>query len=214
MKKFDAFANVDEVYQRLITAGKLDMVLKGLKQNERTAVLIDANNLICALEAQGVRIDYGRLKDLFSTRCDLVTMNMFIATSEGRVDQKKWLDILQDEYGYRVISKNIRTYDDFGQKGNMDVEITISAMKLMSSVEHVVLITGDRDFIPLVSELRNNGRRVSVVGSLQGSVKYTSRDLTNAANHFFDLKDLLPYITSPAYGEPANTDTVKEAVCR
>lgn len=194
MTKFDAFAQIDDVYARIIDQGKLTASLRGLKRGEKTAVLIDANNLICALEARGIRIDYGKLKDIFDNRCDLVTINMYIAIAENRPEQKKWLDILRDIHGYCVKSKYIRVYEDHGQKGNVDVELTISAMKLHPSIEHVVMITGDCDFIPLVSELRDQGRRVSIVGSLSGDTRHTSKDLTNAANHFFDLEDILPYL--------------------
>jgi len=194
MTQFNAFEHVGDVYLRVIEQGKLTTILRGLQLGEKTVVIIDANNLICALEARGIRIDYGKLKRIFDDRCDLISMHMCIAITEGRPEQKKWLDVLREQYGYQIRSKYIRVYDDHSQKGNMDVEITIDAMKVHPSVEHVVLITGDSDFIPLVTELRNQGRRVSVVGSLQGDARYTSKELTYAANHFYDLVDLIPHL--------------------
>ena len=52
-------------------------------------------------------------------------------------------------------------------KGNMDIELTVDAMRLVEQLDHVVLFTGDGDFRALVAALQVHGRRVSVVSTPQ-----------------------------------------------
>ena len=52
-------------------------------------------------------------------------------------------------------------------KGNMDIELTVDAMELSPHVDHVVLISLDGDFRPLVESLQRQGVRVSVVSTIR-----------------------------------------------
>ena len=47
-------------------------------------------------------------------------------------------------------------------KGNMDIELTVDAMRMADVVDHIVLFTGDGDFRALVAALQLKGKRVSV----------------------------------------------------
>ena len=78
-----------------------------------------------------------------------------------------WLDY----NGYAMVTKPTKSFTDaLGHrrvKGNMDIELTVDAMRLVEHLDHVVLFTGDGDFRALVGALQMRGRRVSVVSTLQ-----------------------------------------------
>jgi uncharacterized LabA/DUF88 family protein len=72
----------------------------------------------------------------------------------------------------------------------MDIELTVDAMRLVESLDHVVIFTGDGDFRALVGALQMRGRRVSVVSTLQTQPPMVADELRRQADQFIDLADL------------------------
>jgi uncharacterized LabA/DUF88 family protein len=75
-------------------------------------------------------------------------------------------------------------------KGNMDIELTVDAMRLVDRLDHIVLFTGDGDFRALVAALQQSGRRVSVISTLQTQPPMVADELRRQADQFIDLADL------------------------
>jgi len=70
------------------------------------------------------------------------------------------------------------------KKGDWDVGITVDAIRLgESSVDSLVLGTGDGDFVPLVEYLKNRGRQVEVIAFGRS----TSAKLKEVADEFIDM---------------------------
>lgn len=75
-------------------------------------------------------------------------------------------------------------------KNSVDLHLCIDVMKSLfnlRTLETFILLTGDRDFIPLVNVLKQHGKRVVVIG-VQGS---TSAHLAQAADEFIYYHDLI-----------------------
>jgi uncharacterized LabA/DUF88 family protein len=75
-------------------------------------------------------------------------------------------------------------------KGNMDIELTVDAMRLADSLDHIVLFSGDGDFKSLVAAVQQKGRRVSVVSTLQTQPPMVADELRRQSDQFIDLADL------------------------
>ena len=75
-------------------------------------------------------------------------------------------------------------------KGNMDIELTVDAMRLADNLDHIVLFSGDGDFRSLVAALQQKGKRVSVVSTLQTQPPMVADELRRQADQFIDLADL------------------------
>src|SRR5256886_13834899 len=140
--------------------------------NERLAIFIDGANLYATAKALGFDIDYKRLLALFRTKGRLVRALYYTALHDDQEYSSirplvDWLDY----NGYTMVTKPIKSFTDaLGHrkvKGNMDIELTVDAMRLVEDLDHVVLFTGDGDFRALVGDLQMRGRRVSVVSTLQ-----------------------------------------------
>jgi uncharacterized LabA/DUF88 family protein len=101
-----------------------------------------------------------------------------------------WLDY----NGYMMVTKPTKEFtDSFGRrkiKGNMDIELTVDAMRLVDRLDHIVLFTGDGDFRALVAALQSHGRRVSIVSTLQTQPPMVADELRRQADQFIDLADL------------------------
>src|SRR5450432_3228022 len=149
---------------------------------ERIGLFIDGSNLYSAARALGFDIDYKRLLDLFGAKGRLIRAFYYTALLDDQeyspirplVD---WLDY----NGYTMVTKPTKEYTDAAGrrkvKGNMDIELTVDAMRLVEHLDHVVLFTGDGDFRALVAALQMRGRRVSVVSTLQSQPPMVADEL-------------------------------------
>jgi uncharacterized LabA/DUF88 family protein len=140
--------------------------------NERLAIFIDGANLYATAKALGFDIDYKRLLALFRTKGRLVRALYYTALAEDQeyTSIRPLVDWL-DYNGYTMVTKPTKSFTDaFGHrkiKGNMDIELTVDAMRLVEHLDHVVLFTGDGDFRALVAAMQMRGRRITVVSTLQ-----------------------------------------------
>jgi uncharacterized LabA/DUF88 family protein len=162
---------------------------------ERIALFIDGANLYATAKALGFDIDYKRLLALFRGLGHLVRAQYYTALAEDQEYSSirplvDWLDY----NGYTMVTKPTKEFtDSFGRrkiKGNMDIELTVDAMRLVDHLDHVVLFTGDGDFRALVAALQLKGRRVSIVSTLQTQPPMVADELRRQADQFIDLAEL------------------------
>ncbi|NJN67388.1 MAG: NYN domain-containing protein [Chloroflexaceae bacterium] len=82
-------------------------------------------------------------------------------------------------------------------KNSVDMNLCIDAMKALfinANVEKFVLITGDRDFIPLVNSIRQQGKEVFIIG-IGGAA---SAHLAQSADEFIFYEQLIGKTPPPA----------------
>ncbi len=96
--------------------------------------------------------------------------------------------------GFKVIKKYVRRYTDeegnVTTKANADMDLAIDALLQARNLDKIILVTGDGDFIRLVTALQNMGCRVEVIG-----FHNVSHDLREAADAYlsgFLIPGLLP----------------------
>jgi uncharacterized LabA/DUF88 family protein len=164
-------------------------------EQERVAMFIDGANLYATARALGFDIDYKRLLEIFSGRCNLVRALYYTALVEDEeyspirplVD---WLDY----NGYTMVTKPTKEFTDAtGRrkvKGNMDIELAIDVMEMVDHLDHIVLFSGDGDFRRLVEAIQRRGRRVTVVSTLRSQPPMIADELRRQADLFIDLADL------------------------
>ena len=162
---------------------------------ERVALFIDGANLYATAKTLGFDIDYKRLLGLFRQKGQLVRALYYTALAEDQEYSSirpliDWLDY----NGYTMVTKPTKEFtDSMGRrkvKGNMDIELTVDAMKLAEQLDHIVIFTGDGDFRALVQALQEKGKRVSIVSTLQTQPPMVADELRRQADQFIDLADL------------------------
>lgn len=175
--------------------------------NERVALFIDGANLYATSKALGFDIDYKRLLAHFRQKGHLVRALYYTALAEDQEYSSirpliDWLDY----NGFTMITKPTKEFTDAtGRrkvKGNMDIELTVDAMRLAEHLDHIVLFSGDGDFRCLVAGLQQMGRRVSVVSTLQTQPPMVADELRRQSDQFIDLADLESQIGRDAGGRP------------
>jgi len=165
---------------------------------ERIALFIDGANLHPAAHALGFDIDYRRLLALFRESGQLLRALYYttlIEQPEGS-SLRPLLDWLEYN-GFTVITKNVKAFADLSGRrkvnGNMHIELAIDALRLASTLDHIVLFSGDGDFRSLVESLQRMGKRVSVVSTLDPPM--IADELRRQADQFIDLSTLKPNIS-------------------
>jgi hypothetical protein len=103
------------------------------------------------------------------------------------------------DYGWKIIVKNVRRYtDEQGNtttKANADLDLAVDAMLQAENLDLILLVTGDGDFLQVVTALQNRGCRVELLG-----FENVSMQLQRQADAFyrgFLIPDLLPFPQEP-----------------
>jgi uncharacterized LabA/DUF88 family protein len=166
---------------------------------ERIALFIDGANLYASAKSLGFDIDYKRLLKEFQSKGRLLRAFYYTAL----VDDQEYSSIRPlvdwlDYNGYSVVTKPTKEFvDSTGRrkvKGNMDIELAVTAMEMADHIDNMVLFSGDGDFRSLVEAMQRKGVRVSVVSTVSTQPAMVADELRRQADEFVDLVSLMPRI--------------------
>ncbi|MGI9476314.1 MAG: NYN domain-containing protein [Hyphomicrobiaceae bacterium] len=186
---------------------------------ERIALFVDGANLYATAKTLGFDIDYKRLLGFFKNQGVLVRALYYTALAEEQEYSSirpliDWLDY----NGYTMVTKPTKEFtDSMGRrkvKGNMDIELAVDAMRLAPSLDHIVLFTGDGDFRALVAAIQEQGKRVSVVSTLQSQPPMVADELRRQADQFIDIASLEDAICRDAARPPAQRTALRDRPAR
>ena len=165
----------------------------------KTGIYVDAENIKMS---GGYGMRYDVLVDLAGLHNSvMLRANCYLA--EDRERTRKDAEYRQKVYfyhnilrqcGFKIIKKYVRRYHDedgnVTTKANADMDLAIDALLQARNLDRIILLTGDGDFIRLITALQNMGCRVEVIG-----FHNVSHDLREAADSFlsgFLIPGLLP----------------------
>lgn len=165
------------------------------KAGNKIALFIDGANLYATARTLGFDIDYKRLLLEFQSRGTLVRAFYYTAVIEDQEYSSirpliDWLDY----NGYTVVTKPTKEFVDASGrrkvKGNMDIELAVDAMELASSIDEMVLFSGDGDFRSLVEAVQRKGVRITVISTIASQPPMIADELRRQADVFTDLTQL------------------------
>src|SRR3989344_375397 len=151
-------------------------------KEQRVEVLIDVQNLYySARNLYGQKVNFGEvLKEGVAGRKFIRAFAYVVRTKTG--EEKPFFDALT-KLGIETRVRDLQEFYDGTKKADWDVGIVIDAIRTASSLDVIVLGSGDGDFIPLVEYLKNQGKRVEVMAF----GKTASSRLIESADEFIDL---------------------------
>ncbi|MCF7845459.1 MAG: NYN domain-containing protein [Candidatus Pacebacteria bacterium] len=151
-------------------------------KGQRVAVFLDVQNLYhSAKHLYNARVDFNKVINKAVSKRNLVrALAYVIRTKTG--EEKAFFEALT-KLGIETIVKDLQEFHGGFKKADWDVGLAIDAVKISPSVDAVVLVTGDGDFVPLVEYLKNNGKRVEVLGFERSA----SLKLKDSADEFINL---------------------------
>lgn len=164
----------------------------------RVHVFIDASNLWSVQKSMGRSLDYSKLLVAFGSIFNTSDIKVYYyaafpadGTREYSLDKlhsfftflAKGLKFIVRKKPLKQISVGSGATGTIQEKGNMDVEMTIDAVHLHDKYDTAVLMTGDSDFLALVSYLKSKGKKVFIFSSKNN----VSRELRTGGSGYFDL---------------------------
>src|SRR6056297_607141 len=175
------------------------------ESEERLALYVDHENVAIGARDIGYRFDPKPLLEALAERGRLITRRAYADWNLFRDDRRDMVDA-------NVELIEIPQRSDSVRKNAADIQMAVDAMELALTRDFVstfVIVSGDSDFTPLVSKLRELNKRVIGVG-LKGS---TSAMLPPACDEFifYDRLEGIPRRESKAKG-PSQGRSKKKAV--
>ncbi len=152
---------------------------------QRVAVLIDVQNMYhSAKNLYNARVNFKEvLRAAVGDRELVRAIGYVIRTESG--EEKTFLDALV-KMGIETRIKDLQVFAGGAKKADWDVGTAVDAVRLAhnGSVDAIVLVTGDGDFIPLVEYLtKAHGIQTEVMAFGRSA----SQKLQEAADDFIDL---------------------------
>lgn len=153
--------------------------------DQRVAVLIDVANLYhSAKHLYGARVNFSSVLQESVGPRKLIRAIAYVIRTEGG-EEKQFFEALRQQ-GIEIKAKDLQIFPGGMKKGDWDVGMALDAMGLARSVDAVVLVTGDGDFVPLVTYMKANAGVQVEVATFASSA---SGKLVEVADDFMDLSE-------------------------
>lgn len=164
------------------------MIIKPKEQ--RVIVLIDVQNLYySAKNLYRKKVNFERILDKAISGRKLIRAFAYVVRTKSG-EEKPFFEALT-KLGIETRVRDLQEFYGGQKKADWDVGIVIDAIRASTSVDVIVLCSGDGDFVSLVEYLKNQGKRVEIISFGQT----TSAKLKETADEFFDIgKDLKKFL--------------------
>ena len=157
------------------------MIIKHIGQ--RVAVLIDVQNLYhSARNIYDARVNFREILKIAVSGRNLIRAFAYVVSTKTG-EERPFFDALI-KLGIETRVRELQEFYGGMKKADWDVGITVDAIRISSSVDAVVLVSGDGDFLQLVEYLKNQGKRVEAIAF----GKSASSKLKESADEFIDLE--------------------------
>ncbi len=149
---------------------------------QRVAVFIDVQNMYhSARNLYNRRVNFREILRTAVAGRQLIRALAYVVRTESG-EEKPFFEALE-RVGIETREKDLQIFYGGMKKADWDVGMAIDAIRLANSVEVIVIVSGDGDFISLVEYLKNQGKQVEVIAY----GKSASSRLRETADDFVDL---------------------------
>jgi len=155
-------------------------------KDQRVGVFVDIQNLYhSAKHLYDARVNFGEVLKTAVGGRKLIRAIGYVVKSDTSAGEAAFFDALEKS-GIELRMKDLQIFPGGVKKADWDVGMAVDAIRLAPSLDVVVLVTGDGDFVPLIEYLRwGLGRQVEVASFGRS----TSGRLREATDIFINLED-------------------------
>ena len=159
-------------------------------KEQRVGIFVDVSNMYhSAKNLYKKRVDFKEiLKEAVAGR-KLIRAICYVIKTETE-EEAPFFEALSKQ-GFEIKMKDLQIFAGGAKKADWDVGITVDAIKMAEKLDVVILVTGDGDYVPLVSYLQNTkGCLVEVMAFHQTA----SSKLIEESDDFTDLSESRKYL--------------------
>jgi len=152
-------------------------------KEQRVGVFVDVQNMYhSAKNLYGAKVNFKEVLKTAVAGRKLIRAIGYVIKSQASEEQS-FFEALGKQ-GFEVKMKDLQIFLGGAKKGDWDVGIAVDAIKSADKLDSIILVTGDGDFAPLISYLKENkGCQVEVIAFRET----TSSKLIELADDFIDL---------------------------
>ncbi|MFH1401819.1 MAG: NYN domain-containing protein [Parcubacteria group bacterium] len=152
-------------------------------KEQRIAVLIDVQNMYhSAKNLFQAKVNFAEiLKEAIFGRKLIRAFAYVVRTKTG--EEKPFFEALT-KLGFEMRVRDLQEYYGGLKKADWDVGISIDAVRISPTIDTIILVSGDGDFIQLIEYLKNQGKRVEVMAFGRSA----SSKLREVVDEFIDLE--------------------------
>ena len=152
-------------------------------KEQRVGVFVDVANMYhSAKNLYGAKVNFQEVLKAATAARKLIRAIAYVIRSESE-EERGFFGALGNQ-GFEVKAKDLQVFAGGAKKADWDVGIAMDAIKMADKLDSIILVSGDGDYVPLVTYLKENkGCQVEVVAF----GKTTSSKLIEAADDFIDL---------------------------
>ncbi|MEK7189879.1 MAG: NYN domain-containing protein [Patescibacteria group bacterium] len=149
---------------------------------QRVGIFIDVQNLYySAKNLFDAKVNFGEIvKAGIADRKLIRAIAYVVKTPTG--EEKPFFAALTN-LGIETKERDLQIFFGGAKKADWDVGITIDAVRLSPSLDAIILVSGDGDYIPLVEYLQNQGKQVEIMAFKETS----SSKLMEVVDGYTDL---------------------------
>jgi uncharacterized LabA/DUF88 family protein len=149
---------------------------------QRVGVFIDVQNMYySAKNLFSSKVNFGNIVKEAAAGRKLIRAIAYVVRTESKEEQP-FFDALYN-LGIETKERPLQIFYGGDKKADWDVGITVDAIRLSPSLDSIVLVSGDGDYVPVVEYLKNQGKQVEAA-AFSGT---TSSKLIESVDDFMDL---------------------------
>ncbi len=123
-------------------------------KEQRVGVLVDVSNMYhSAKNLYNKRVNFRKVLEKSVDGRKLIRAIAYVIHTESEEETPFFEALLQQ--GFEVKMKDLQIFAGGAKKADWDVGIAVDAIKLGGKLDVIVLVTGDGDYLPLVSYLQS-----------------------------------------------------------
>ena len=152
-------------------------------EEQRVGILVDVSNMYhSAKNLYNKKVNFKEILAKAVAGRKLIRATAYAIRTENQ-DEAPFIEALSQQ-GFEVKMKDLQIFAGGAKKGDWDVGIAIDAIKLADKLDVIIIVSGDGDYIPLVSYLQNNKGCLVEIMAFR---KTCSSKLIEEADDFTDL---------------------------
>jgi len=156
-------------------------------KDQRVGIFIDVQNLYhSAKNLYKARVNFKELIKALLAGRKLIRAVAYVVKAEATEGEAAFFDALK-QAGIELRMKDIQVYPGGMKKADWDVGMAVDAIRMAGSMDVVVLVTGDGDFLPLVDYLRWGLGKIVEVGAFSRTAK---SEMKEEADEFVAIEEI------------------------
>jgi uncharacterized protein (TIGR00288 family) len=159
-------------------------------KEQRVGILVDVSNMYhSAKNLYHKKVNFKEILKTAVAGRKLIRAIAY-ATKTETEEENSFFEAISQQ-GFEIKMKDLQIFKSGVKKADWDVGITVDAIKLSKSLDVIVLVTGDGDFLPLVEYLQVTSGCLVEVLSFQQT---TSAKLIEQVDDFVNISDDKKYL--------------------